>query len=247
MWQALTHLNPAANNLSQLERDSISLLSGRSVQVRHYNHATGIYEKKATLRSNDFLIFSGLHTFRLPSLPSLLDLSIFLEMDEGLRRRLKIERDVNIRGHSIEKVEKSLERRAPDVEKFINPQRSKADLIFKLGPSRSVSISSDGGNGLMDVKFETRLGLDLQELKRVLVSLSQVEFEVESGSSGESESVTISGNPDKTAIQAAAQILAPRVLDFCDGEPRWQSGAVGIMQLVFFAQLEHVLLRRALS
>lgn len=247
MWQALTHLNPAANNLSQLERDSISLLSGRSVQVRHYNHATGIYEKKATLRSNDFLIFSGLHTFRLPSLPSLLDLSIFLEMDEGLRRSLKIERDVNIRGHSIEKVEKSLERRAPDVEKFINPQRSKADLIFKLGPSRSVSISSDGGNELMDVKFETRLGLDLQELKRVLVSLSQVEFEVEGGSSGESESVTISGNPDKAAIQAAAQILAPRVLDFCDGEPRWQSGAVGIMQLVFFAQLEHVLLRRALS
>lgn len=247
MWQALTHLNPAANNLSQLERDSISLLSGRSVQVRHYNHSTGIYERKAVLRSNDFLIFSGLHTLKLPSLPSLLDLSIFLEMDENLRRRLKIERDVNVRGHSIEKVEKSLERRAPDVEKFINPQRLKADLIFKLEPSNSVSVSSGDAAEPMTVRFESRLGLDVQELKRVIVSLSQVDFEVENASNGDTESVTICGNPDSASIEAAARILAPRVLEFCDGKPQWQAGAVGLMQLVFFAQLEHVLLRRALA
>lgn len=247
MWQAVTHLNPVANNLTQLERDAISLLSGRSVQVRHYNHETGIYDRRSSLRSNDFLIFSGLHTLRLPSLPSMLDLTIFLDMDEELRRALKIHRDVNVRGHSVEKVEQTLERRAPDVEEFITPQRHRADLVFTLSRNQTNNQRSAGVATPDRVTFETRLGLDVQELRRVLVSLTQIEIDSAPNFEGNGERVHMHGHVDGDAISAAAKILAPRVLEFCDHNPQWSSGPLGLMQLVFFAQLEHVLTRRSLN
>jgi hypothetical protein len=177
----------------------------------------------------------------------MLDLSVFLDMDEDLRRALKMHRDVNVRGHSIEKVEQSLDRRAPDVEAFISPQRRNADLVFKLA-KRDVKDLASGGDLVPDsVSFETRLGLDIQELRRVLVSLAQVEVEILKNDDGNNDLVQVAGSIDAESIGAAAKLLAPRVLEFCDYRPKWASNALGLMQLVFFAQLEHVLTRRSLS
>jgi phosphoribulokinase len=218
-------------------------MAGRTVQVRHYNHETGIYDKGANLKSNDFLIFSGLHTLKLPTLPAMLDLSIYLEMDEDLRRALKIDRDVNVRGHSLEKVESSLARREPDVKKFIAPQKDTADLVFRIE-----SLPSEDDKGFVNAEFvitvTSNLGMDFQEMRRVLVSLAQVDFIENDSDFADRPSVTISGNLSSLEIEAAVSVLAPRVLEFCASKPIWNDGALGIMQVVFFAQLEHVLVKR---
>ena len=247
MWKAFTHLNPAANNLTQLERDSISLLAGRSVRIRHYDHETGIYERESVLQSNDFLVFSGLHTLKLPSLPGLLDLSIYLDMDESLRRELKIKRDVEVRGHARAKVESALSLRAPDAIRYIEPQKYLADLVFFLNPADGWASEKSGQSFDMSLSFTTRLGFDIQELRRVLMSLGQVEVvETEALVDGQ-ETFSIIGNIDSELIASAVKILAPRVLEFCDSQPSWSAGALGAMQLVLLTQLEHVLVRRSLT
>ena len=247
MWKAFTHLNPAANNLTQLERDSISLLAGRSVRIRHYDHETGIYERESVLQSNDFLVFSGLHTLKLPSLPGLLDLSIYLDMDESLRRELKIKRDVEVRGHSREKVESALDLRAPDAKRYINPQKNLADLVFSLNPADANGSRNPRNSIEMNLSFTTRLGFDIQEVRRVLMSLGQVEVVETDPLVVGQETYCIIGNIDSELISSAVKILAPRVLEFCDSQPDWSPGALGAMQLVLLTQLEHVLIRRSLT
>ena len=97
-----------ANDLESFSKDLISLSAGKSIHSRHYNHETGKLTAGDYLNSNDIIIASGLHTLHLPILREAIDLKIFLNIDEILRRRLKIERDVSERGHSEEKVLESI-------------------------------------------------------------------------------------------------------------------------------------------
>lgn len=248
MWKAVTHLNPATNDLTKFEKDSISLLGGRGIQVRHYNHSTGIYEREATLASNDFVIVSGLHTLQLPSLSRMLDVSVFLEMHEGLRQFFKIRRDVYERGHSLESVQGSIDKRMPDATKYIVPQRSEANLVFTVLPANANYEAQAAFNSEVPMKlaFISRIGLDEQELRRTLVSLAGVQFQTGRDSENKFNQITIQGAIGASDVELAAKKLAPNVLEFCESFPRWESGTVGLMQLIFVCQLEQVLIRRAL-
>jgi uridine kinase len=134
MWQVMTHLNPRANNLERFATDVMSLANGRSVQARHYDHASGKMSKPHTVASNDFVIASGLHALYQPLLRERYDLTIFLDIDEGLRRYFKIQRDVHKRRHSLETVLASIEKRTCDAERFVHPQAVHADLVLSLQP-----------------------------------------------------------------------------------------------------------------
>ncbi len=66
------------------------------------------------------------------------DIKIFLDMDEDLRRYLKIQRDVHLRGHSIEEVIAVLESRTEDAERFIKPPEQHADVVFRISPTQPI-------------------------------------------------------------------------------------------------------------
>ena len=130
MWQVMTHLNPMANDLEGFCNDLVSLTDGKCVLSRHYDHKTGKMSKPSRLDSNDFIIASGLHALYLPVLRECYNLKIYLDIDEGLRRHFKLKRDVRQRGHTVERVLGSFEKREPDSARFIRPQSRHADLIF---------------------------------------------------------------------------------------------------------------------
>lgn len=247
MWKAVTHLNPAANDLTKFERDAIALLSGDAIQLRHYNHESGIYQRASTLRSNDFVLISGLHTLQLPSLSRMLDVSVFLDMNEGLRRDFKMRRDVYERGHSEEKVAMAIEKRAPDAQKYIVPQRDLADLIFTVDRENDFeTLSQPTQTDQLQLSFLSRLGLDEQELRRALLAVSPVDFEINPDLESRFNKVIIRGFVQAEEVSQAASILCPNILDLADSNPKWESGVLGLMQLVFLCQLEHVLIRKAI-
>ena len=111
MWKVTTHLNPLANNLDIFSNDLVKLIDGKSIQVTHYNHKTGKKNKPETFYSNDFIVACGLHTLYIPSIRNHLNIRIFLDMDENLRKFYKIKRDTLKRNHPISKVLESIERR----------------------------------------------------------------------------------------------------------------------------------------
>lgn len=139
IWKSLTHLNPVTNNLDQLFVDLCTLRNRGSINVRKYCHDTGVFRSPQKVTSRNFIIASGLHCFWSGQLQAIFDLKVFIDMDENLRRFLKIRRDVADRGHSLSAVLESIERRAGDSMDFIKPQMEYADILFFIRPTSSAN------------------------------------------------------------------------------------------------------------
>jgi uridine kinase len=250
LWQVMTHLNPMANDLESFSNDLVNLSAGKSINSRHYNHTTGKLTTGTNQVSNDIIIASGLHTLHLPILRDRIDLKIFLNIDEDLRRRLKIERDVGERGHSKEKVLESIEKRVEDGEKFIRPQMQHADLCLSLSPVNpsqirdySQKIQSIG----LKVSIESKIGLNQYDLTRVLVGVCGLHVDHQWNQSSQSVELSIEGDVSAADIEMAANLLCPRLKDFLDLNPTWENGPLGLMQLITLVHIDQLLARRSAS
>lgn len=246
MWQVLTHLNPMANDLEGFCNDLVSLTDGKSVLSRHYDHQTGRMSKPFRVESNDFIIASGLHALYLPILRECYNLKIYLDIDEGLRRHFKLKRDVQQRGHTVERVLGSFEKREPDSERFIRPQSNHADLILSLQPIHSGMLEDFDDKHPLRLKLvvETRNGFNELSIHRVLVGVCGLHVDIVVGNDGADVKTTIEGEVSAADVAMAAEILCPRVLEFLDIPPKWQDGMLGLMQLITLSHISQALTKR---
>jgi uridine kinase len=246
MWQVMTHLNPMANDLEGFCGDLISLTDGKSVLSRHYDHQTGRMSKPFRIESNDFIIASGLHALYLPVLRECYNLKVYLDIDEGLRRHFKLKRDVQQRGHTVERVLGSFEKREPDSERFIRPQSNHADLILSLQPihSRMLEDLDDKHPLRLKLVVNTRNGFNELSIHRVLVGVCGLHVDIVVGKDGTGVNMTIEGEVSSADIAMAAEILCPRVLEFLDIPPKWQDGMLGLMQLITLSHISQSLTKR---
>jgi uridine kinase len=245
MWQALTHLNPAANYLGAFFRDIESLLERRSVLKREYDHSTGKMTQPSRQSPKDVLLISGLHALADSSLCERFDARVFLAMDERTRRALKIRRDVLSRGSSIAETNRALDKRAVDAERFVVPQKKKADIVFILTAICEEKLKqAESGAGDPSEVFDMTLSVGVRnleqasDLRTLLAAITGVHiyateedldlywFRVE-------QSVEVS----KEAICIASSVIAPAMREFVALEPKWHSGLLGIMQLVVIQQV----------
>ncbi|AQT61384.1 uridine kinase [Cellvibrio sp. PSBB023] len=247
MWQVMTHLNPKANDLESFASDLISLTDGKPIHSRHYDHNTGRMSRPFKIKSNDFILASGLHALYMPILRECYNLSIYLDIDEKLRRHFKLVRDVNIRGHRLEKVLESFERREPDACLFIRPQEKHADLVFSIQPIHPHMLQSiDTSNVSLRFKLgvKSRHGLNETSLNRILVGICCLHVDMTVRNDlGEIE-LTIEGDIQSQDISLAAKMMCPQVIDFLDIEPKWADGILGIMQLITLSHINQALTKR---
>lgn len=248
MWQVMTHLNPMANDLEGFAGDLLSLTDGRSIQSRHYDHQTGKMSKPFQVQSNDFIIASGLHALYLPILRNCYDLSIYLDIDEQLRRHLKVQRDVHQRGHSVEKVLSALSKREPDAERFIRPQAEHADLVMSLQPIHPRLLEDTLGTQAIRFKLlaRSRAGLSEMSLSRVLTGVCGLHVDMTLEQDGQAVELIVEGETSAEDVAMAAQMLFPKILAFLDTQPRWEDGVLGLMQLVVLSHINQALQKRFL-
>ena len=83
------------------------------------------------------------------------DVRVFLNPPEELRRRWKVQRDCSRRGYTTDQVLADLDRREPDSEAFIRPQRRHADMLVSFIPSEHADATSD------EIDAEVTLGPEL--------------------------------------------------------------------------------------
>ena len=248
IWQVMTHLNPMANDLEGYVTDLVSLIDGRTILKRHYDHQTGVRGEKVKLTSNDLIIASGLHALYLPLLRRCFNLSIYLDIDESLRRFLKQARDTSQRGHSIEQVLSAFSKREPDSEKFIRPQSAHADLVLSLQPIHPSLIEQVDLERPLRFKLvaRSRNGLNELSLARVLVGVCGLHVDVITSVDSLEVELTVEGETSAEDVALAAQMLFPRVLEFLDINPKWLDGALGLMQLIVLSHVNQALTRRFL-
>ncbi|BDG59097.1 phosphoribulokinase [Caldinitratiruptor microaerophilus] len=130
----VTALHPKANNFGLLVDHVWQLRQGRSVLKPVYDHQTGTFGRPERVVPRDVVLLEGLHPFLMVLLRELLDFKIYYDTHRDLRVRWKVQRDAAERGYTEEEVRREIERRRPDVERYVEPQRRHADLLIRLLP-----------------------------------------------------------------------------------------------------------------
>ncbi len=141
-WKSYTHLNPKANFLYKQINDVVKLKKLEPVYRCDYNHNTGKFDPMVRIEPKSFIVLSGLHPFYLPKMRKIIDLKIYLNPDENLRKLWKINRDMNNRGYSKDEILASIEKRSEDSKKYIIPQRNFADLIISYFPISKIDLQN---------------------------------------------------------------------------------------------------------
>lgn len=245
MWQVMTHLNPAANDLVAFARDLIALADGNSILNRHYDHSTGRRQRPARIPSNDFVVASGLHAFYLPICRDCYDLTVYLDMSESLRRFYKVRRDTTVRGYSAETVIANIEKRDADATRFIRSQAVHADLVISLQPINDVSVSDlRAEDPKLKIVVRSRKALYESPLARVLVGVCGLHVDNDVIEESGMTIMTIEGDARAEDVRMAASLLFPRIIDFLDTQADWKDGVPGIMQLIVLANINQALSRR---
>ena len=246
MWQVMTHLNPMANDLQGLAGDLTMLLDSKPIITRNYDHSTGKMSQIVRMKSNNIIIVNGLHALYLPAIRKIYDISIYLDMDEKLRRYLKIQRDVNERGHSLDHVMKSIDSRAADAQKFVCPQKEYADLIFSVMPINQEALTGAPEIKAVKLKLKVRTlnpSYDIN-LRRTLVGVLGLHVETTILQDSNVEEMLVEGDVTAEDISLAASIVCPKVIEFLDVYPKWSDGVLGLMQLFTLAHLNQVFKQR---
>lgn len=239
MWQILTHLDPRANDLKALTVDVQTLLAERAISQRHYDHGTGRFTPFRRMRGNDVVMVSGLHTFYSTSLREMFDATVFLDMDDALRRRLKIRRDVGDRGYDLAAVVAAIDRRADDRERYIQPQMTRSDLVFSLGPvdKTGLDAASMEAPGPLKLSVRWRDATDFADLARCLIGLCGVRLDQHPPGMDGFVEFDVEGEIDADDIRLIIRKLAPEADDLLGPEPAWENGLLGVMQLIVIIHL----------
>jgi len=223
-WLTTTHLSPDANDLEGMGRDLRRLLNREEIYVKHYDHGVGRFTLPRKIAASQVVIVNGLHASLIPG-SELVDLKIFLSMEDDLRIQLKIERDLLQRKHSDEiEIRKSIESRTPHYGSFILPQAETSDIQFHIKRVSTNPLKLSITATSADSAF-------IHELRRSFNSISDtpVIFKKDGNLS------CLEIDPENFKREDALIILKENV-DSVDqlfsSDPQFSNGSVGVLSLI---------------
>jgi phosphoribulokinase len=131
----LTPLNPECNYIDVLTQHLGHLRRGEPILKPVYRHQDGTFGAPSYVQPVRFTLIEGLLGYHLPEMRDVYDVRVFLNPPEELRRKWKVQRDCSRRGYTTDQVLAELDRREPDSEAFIRPQRRYADMLVSFTPA----------------------------------------------------------------------------------------------------------------
>ena len=132
--QPFTVLHPDSNHIEIMEQHLQLLAMGEPILKPVYDHRTGQLTRPRLVEPREFVIVEGLLPLHTRLARACFDVSVYLNPPEEIRRDWKIARDTRERGYTAGQVLAELDRREPDSEAFIRPQRSSADIVVRFAP-----------------------------------------------------------------------------------------------------------------
>jgi len=138
----ITALHPDCNYLDIMQQHLTLLRTGQPILKPIYNHTTGAFDPPEYIKPNKFVILEGLLGYATRGVRDAYDVKVYLAPPESLRSQWKVKRDTMKRGYTEEQVRAELEKREPDSEEFIRPQRQSADVIVTFYPPNEQDSSN---------------------------------------------------------------------------------------------------------
>jgi phosphoribulokinase len=133
--RGITPLNPECNYLDIMAQHLQCLRMGEPILKPVYQHHDGTFGPLTYLAPESFTVIEGLLGYHTGEMRSAYDVKVYLDPPESLRRQWKVDRDCSKRGYTTDEVLADLDRREPDSEAFIRPQRRSADIVVCRMPS----------------------------------------------------------------------------------------------------------------
>jgi len=130
----ITPLQPDCNYLDIIAQHLTHLRRDEPILKPVYHHQDGTFGAPVYVKPKRFTVIEGLFGFYLPEMRDIYDVRVFLNPPEEIRRRWKVQRDCSRRGYTTDQVLAELDRREPDSEEFIRPQRRYADMVVSFMP-----------------------------------------------------------------------------------------------------------------
>jgi uridine kinase len=125
-----------------MSEDIFDLKLGREIYQVDYNHESGSFTEKQLINPSNNLIVCGLHSLYDKNSSFVYDLKIFMDTDEQLKKKWKIKRDKEERGHSVEKILNSIKKRESDFKTYILPQKENADIVIRFFTDEEVDFNN---------------------------------------------------------------------------------------------------------
>jgi phosphoribulokinase len=139
----ITALNPKANNFDLMYEQVKALKEGQSIMKPIYNHETGLIDPPELIKPTPIIVIEGLHPMYDERVRSLLDFSVYLDIDDEVKIAWKIQRDMAERGHTYEDVLAAINSRRPDFEGYIDPQKAHADVVIQILPTKLIKDDTE--------------------------------------------------------------------------------------------------------
>lgn len=237
-WSSHTHLMPTANHLSQLLSHTQDLKFNKEISSAHYDHDIGRFTVPQITEPERLMIFQGLHTFYLNEMRKQLDIKIFLNPDENIRLFWKLQRDVNERKATSEKVINTMQKRENDSKKYINPQAQFADWIIESFSKTEYSkeMALEGKAPLLSMRHI--LNNDDYQLYAIAEILNKHQPDsakvLDDAQDFTKIAFEIYSAPSKAALEEVLSFLSLplRQITKTWQPPIWQSGFDGLIQIL---------------
>ncbi|ALF54253.1 phosphoribulokinase [Nostoc piscinale CENA21] len=149
----ITALHPDCNHLDIMQQHLSLLRTGQPILKPVYSHKTGTFEPPLYIKPNKFVIIEGLLGYSTRAARDCYDVKVYLAPPEPIRAKWKVKRDTQKRGYTPEQVLAELEKREPDSEQFIRPQRQWSDIVVSFYPPNG---EEDETNGHLNVRLVLR-------------------------------------------------------------------------------------------
>jgi phosphoribulokinase len=133
----ITPLDPDCNYMDIMAQDLAHLSRGDAILKPVYRHTDGTFDPPVYVDPARFTVVEGLLGYYTPEMRDCYDVRVFLGPPEEIRRQWKVQRDCSRRGYTTDQVLAELDRREPDSEAFIRPQRRFADIVVSFVPGQS--------------------------------------------------------------------------------------------------------------
>ncbi len=149
----ITALHPDCNHLDIMQQHLSLLRTGQPILKPVYSHQTGSFQAPKYIKPSKFVIIEGLLGYSTRAARDAYDVKVYLAPPEKLRATWKVKRDTQKRGYTPEQVLEELEKREPDSEQFIRPQRQWSDIVVSFYPPNE---NEDESNGHLNVRLVLR-------------------------------------------------------------------------------------------
>jgi len=226
-WSNFTHLDPKANHIHKQAEAIHSLRNNDEIYRSEYDHATGKFTKALKIIPKEFIVIAGLHPFYLPKLRKNIDLKIYVDTDEKLRRHWKIIRDTNKRGYTQEKILEQIDSRTDDAIKYIYPQKEFADLIIRYFSLDEFELGHESEN----IKLGLKITLDANILIEDILEKLGVQVDWDYNEDLQSQYIILKDIPKVNFENIATESIA-NITEIINTDISWSQGYNGLIELI---------------